>query len=333
MTGKALEIIRTGKKLAEKGLIVRSWGNISAREGKDSFLITASGRNYMSMSEEDVIRVSIRELSFSGDVKPSSEMRVHREIYRIKPEAEFIIHTHQSNGSAVSAMGLSIVEPGKSGEIICAQYGLPGSELLAAACSEAVKKTDRKAVIMKNHGAVCWGKDAEEALKAAEELEEECGKYLEALGIDPWKREDKDKGKYRDKEGRLWNRHPLVVRFTEEEKIMRPYLDDFAQMAGTGLKVAEEASPDEIKTAEERGIPLLIKGKGLLCAAGRHEDEKALFTVVEKNCRAFYCARAGKGRPLDPEDCMLMRKNYVKSYSRLFKQEAFRSSQEERKGS
>ena len=38
---------------------------------------------------------------------------------------------------------------------------------------------------MKNHGAVCWGKDVEEALKAAEELEEECGKYLEALGIDP----------------------------------------------------------------------------------------------------------------------------------------------------
>ena len=61
----------------------------------------------------------------------------------------------------------------------------------------------RRAVIMRNHGALCWGRDAAEALEAAQELEKLCGDHLELMGIEQWKKEEKNTGAYRDEEGRL----------------------------------------------------------------------------------------------------------------------------------
>ena len=122
------------------------------------------------MGEDDIAEVSVSDLSFRKGVVPSSEMRVHREVYRIKEDAGFVIHTHQSNASAVSAMGIRevMLKQGRafpSGKVICADYGPSGSAELAEACASAAAETEGRAVIMRNHGALCWEEMRRKRLK------------------------------------------------------------------------------------------------------------------------------------------------------------------------
>ncbi|NLD19948.1 MAG: class II aldolase/adducin family protein [Clostridiales bacterium] len=319
------QVIKAGQELCQSGLIARTWGNVSCRTGEDSFVITASGRNYMTLTDDEVIEVKISDLSYEGDIKPSSEKKVHREIYRLKPEANFVIHTHQNNASAVSAMGVSQITldkeyPSIGDKILCAEYGLPGTKKLCFNTAEAVKASDGKAIIMKHHGAVCYGRDYDEAFEVAHVLEEACGRYLESIGVESWVQEwsgNKQQDDYQN--CTLWNKSPLVLKFTEEQKILKPYLDDFAQLAGTKLKVTD--SEEEIKKAMNENTPILVKGKGALCVATRQGDREALYMVIEKNCRAFFAAQAytngAAGKPIKSWECALMRQIYLKKYSKL----------------
>ncbi|MDO4545019.1 MAG: class II aldolase/adducin family protein [Bacillota bacterium] len=346
------QVIRAGKELSYSGLIARTWGNVSCRTGEDAFVITASGRNYLTLTEDEVIEVKISDLSYRGDVKPSSEKKVHREVYRLKPEAGFVIHTHQSNASAVSAMGLTEVVfdkvyPSIGNKVLCADYGLPGTKKLCRNTAAAVEASQGKAVIMRHHGAVCYGRDYEEAFQVAHELEKACGAYLKALGVEPWSfSEERPEGDAAaagseasgDRSSAvLWNTSPVVLKFAEEEQELRPYLDDFAQLVGTVLKV-REYTDDEIKEAPAAGTPLLVKGKGALCGAAEAGDAEAFSMVIEKNCRAFLAAQAGRGgrtgrdaadgngcgaaKPIKHWECVLMRQIYLKKYSKLSQKSA-----------
>ncbi len=59
------------RRLLEKGLVSRTWGNISARIGDDSFVITPSGRAYEGLTEKDLVVVKT-DCSYEGDIRPSS---------------------------------------------------------------------------------------------------------------------------------------------------------------------------------------------------------------------------------------------------------------------
>ncbi|MBR5016026.1 MAG: class II aldolase/adducin family protein, partial [Clostridia bacterium] len=91
---KAL-VIDAGKELLESGLIARTWGNVSARISDTQFVITPSGKAYETLTPEDIVTVNIADCSYEGDIKPSSEKGVHAEAYRLRPDVDFIIHTHQ----------------------------------------------------------------------------------------------------------------------------------------------------------------------------------------------------------------------------------------------
>ena len=71
---KAKEIVvMAGKKLVESGLIARTWGNVSCRVSDTQFVITPSGRAYETLTPEEIVLVNISDLSYEGDIKPSSE--------------------------------------------------------------------------------------------------------------------------------------------------------------------------------------------------------------------------------------------------------------------
>ncbi len=177
-------VIKAGHELLKAGLIVRTWGNISCRIDEKSFVITPSGKAYDGLTPDDIVLVNIDDLSYDGDVKPSSEKGIHASCYALRPETNFVIHTHQKNASVVSTLGLDINNiTGEAAEIIgtdvpCATYGLPGQPKLREGVINAISRSSSKAALMKAHGAVCLGESYEDAFKVAETLELVCEKYI-----------------------------------------------------------------------------------------------------------------------------------------------------------
>lgn len=178
-------VVLAGKKLVESGLIARTWGNVSCRISDSHFVITPSGRDYMTLTPEEIVEVAISDCSYSGSITPSSEKGVHAEVYTQHPEIHFVIHTHQEQASVVSALMLDSIPvsedfPSLHGEVICASYGLPGTKKLRRGVAEALSRSKGNAVIMKNHGALCFGVDYEETFKVAYELENACERFIQA---------------------------------------------------------------------------------------------------------------------------------------------------------
>lgn len=183
LTAKKL-VIEAGEKLVETGLIARTWGNVSCRVDDKTFVITPSGKPYIGLQPEDIVEVAIDDLAWSGDVKPSSEKGVHAEVYKMYPDANFVIHTHQKVASAVSVLkeGINAVT-GEAQKIIgsnvlLGSYGLPGTGKLKKGVADALRLSPSKAVIMAHHGAVCYGADSDEAFEVASALEKLCTDYI-----------------------------------------------------------------------------------------------------------------------------------------------------------
>lgn len=308
-------VVKACKELRDTGLIARTWGNVSCRTDEGHFVISASGRNYETLTEDEVIELDIDTLHYEGDIKPSSEKKMHAEIYKLKEDAQFIIHTHQHNASAVSAMGLKRVKflkeyPGIGEFVLCSEYGLPSTSRVSDKVAEAVHDSLSKAVIMSNHGAVCYGSSYDEAFETVRSLEEACGDFLNFMGIQPWNGEETHFAN-------MWNDSPLILKYMEHKDSMPAYLDDFAQMVGPQLNVTEndERAEELIAKAEETNVPILVKGRGAMCNAESEDDRIALSMIIEKNCRA---ALAGIGcRPIGRYESIFMRQFYLQKYSKL----------------
>ncbi len=177
-------VIKAGHELMKTGLIARTWGNVSCRINDKQFVITPSGRAYETLTPDEIVLVNIADLSYEGDVKPSSEKGIHASCYELRPDINFVIHTHQKNASVVSTLGLDINNiTGEEAEIIgtdvpCASYGLPGQPKLRKGVIGALTRSTSKAAIMKHHGAVCLGTDYDDAFAVANALERVCEKFI-----------------------------------------------------------------------------------------------------------------------------------------------------------
>jgi len=177
-------IIEFGKKLVEEGFVARSWGNISVRVDEQYMLITPSGRTYEDLVENDIVLVNYHSLTHQGNIQPSSEKSVHSEIYKSRKDINSVIHTHQMNASTVATARrevpailddqAQIIGP----SIKVTSYTLAGTRKIAKRVVKALK--GRKAALMANHGAVCIGRDLDEAFVVCQLLEKTCKAFIEA---------------------------------------------------------------------------------------------------------------------------------------------------------
>lgn len=182
---KAREIVcESGKKLVREGLIARTWGNVSVRIDDRRMIITPSGRKYEELTPEDMVLVDIYTLKYEG-IKPSSELKLHCEIYKTRPYIQSVIHTHQLYASIVAATqnDVQILDPEHqkilgAKVIKAAPYALPNSKSITVDTAKAVE--DSKAALMSNHGALCIGLDMEETFRVAHALEAACAKFIES---------------------------------------------------------------------------------------------------------------------------------------------------------
>ena len=168
-------IVAMGKELIERKLVAGSWGNISVKLADGVYAVTPSGRGYANQKSEDIIIIDDACNTLDGGLTPSSESKLHTGIYNACPEAKAIIHTHSIYASALAAMRKpvpAIIEDIVQiigGRVNCAEYALPGTQELADNAVAALN--GRKAVLLANHGAVCWGKSLADALIVCEILE------------------------------------------------------------------------------------------------------------------------------------------------------------------
>lgn len=173
-------VIEAGLKLKNEGLIVRTWGNISARISDTQFVITPSGKAYENLSPDDIVVVNIKKCTYEGDIKPSSECGIHADVYAMRPEVDFVVHTHQTYASVVSILGeeieLSEDEKKFLGEKIpCAEYGMSSSDPLRKQVKKALKKYPGcKSMLLRNHGVLCMGEDFDNAFEISACLEQVC---------------------------------------------------------------------------------------------------------------------------------------------------------------
>ena len=164
-------LVTYGRKLLELGLVQGTWGNLSVRLDDRFMLVTPSGRDYYGVHPEEMVKVRIENLSWEGDVKPSSEMGMHAGIYLTRPDVNAIIHTHAENGSVFAAaqMPLEVTDEGlakHTGSLI------PVTKFAPAGTPELVENAvvalqAHRACFLANHGMFSVGADLKGALLAA----------------------------------------------------------------------------------------------------------------------------------------------------------------------
>jgi L-fuculose-phosphate aldolase len=177
-------VVGAGRRLLAEGLVARTWGNVSVRAGAEHMLITPSGRAYEGMTPEDIVPVNLRTGAYDGPLKPSSEGKLHAEIYRTRSEIQAVIHTHQMNASTVAAARrevppilddmVQIIGP----TVRVADYALPSTNKIVRVTVKALR--GRMAALMANHGAVCLGRNLDEAFVVCQVLEKACKAFIEA---------------------------------------------------------------------------------------------------------------------------------------------------------
>ena len=349
------QLVRAGNRLLESGLVARTWGNLSARLSDTEFLITPSGLAYERLTPEDMAAVRFDTLESRGPHRPSSEKGMHAAIYRLRPEANFLIHTHQYAASCVGAAGRDLPDAGAPGGVIpCAQYGMPSTKKLAGAAAAAfAANPEVRAVFLRGHGAVCAGADEEDAFSAAMSLESAC--LRELAGSEPDGALTQDCGSsvregerfrlkvggevvlyevrdtelpfpadlhaavYRGTSARciLADRSPAVAELSRRGRSLRPYLDDLAQIAGAEL-LCVKAEPQRAAAALFGRNAVLLRCLGALCTGKTREDAEAVRTILEKDCRAqLYAENVPGAGPLARTDAALQRAVYLNRYARL----------------
>ena len=184
------EIVAVAQAIDRAGFCPSKSGNVSARFG-DGFLITPSGLPYARTKPEDLIYLALDGTILSGSRKPSSEWPFHVAIYKARPDAQAIVHTHSPRATALSCARRGIpafhymIALCGGADVRCADYATFGSPELAENAVRALE--GRKAVLLANHGVIALGASLAGAHTIVAEVENLAGEYLDLLasGLEP----------------------------------------------------------------------------------------------------------------------------------------------------
>ena len=176
------QIIDTCLAMNAQGINQGRAGNVSARF-EDGFLITPSGLAYDRLTPSDIVFVGLEGTSTDA-LRPSSEWRMHCDIYRSGNEAGAVLHSHSTFATALSCLRLDIpafhymVAVAGGNNIRCADYALFGTQALSDNMLEALE--DRRACLLGTHGMICYHDNLEKALDLGIEVEALAKQYWHA---------------------------------------------------------------------------------------------------------------------------------------------------------
>ncbi|HMV14635.1 MAG TPA: class II aldolase/adducin family protein [Chitinophagales bacterium] len=179
------EVCNAGKRLLKEGLVARTWGNVSIKVNDTQMVITPSGRPYDELTPNEMVLVDFHTLKFDGNIKPSSELKLHCEVYKTRPHIKAVIHTHQMYASIVAAAQKDVMVLNEEHQKIlgakiikAAPYALPNTKKITVETARAIEQSN--AALMSNHGVVCIGEDLEKTFEVARTLEHACALFIES---------------------------------------------------------------------------------------------------------------------------------------------------------
>jgi L-fuculose-phosphate aldolase len=176
------EVIETCLAMNEDGINQGTSGNVSVRTD-EGFLITASGIPYKKMKPHHVVEMDL-DGGYRGEYLPSTEWRMHLDIFKARAEAQAIVHVHSIYATALACLRKDIptfhymigVTGGVSLRV--SDYAEFGTQELSDTMLKAME--GRTACLLANHGQICFAPTLDKALWLAGEIEALCHMYWAA---------------------------------------------------------------------------------------------------------------------------------------------------------
>lgn len=169
------EIIKIGKLMYEKNFIASNDGNISVKINSDLFIVTPTQISKAFLTGNMLPTINLKGEVVNGNTKPSSEIKMHLEVYKKRSDVNAVVHAHPVFATAFAANNIPLavnILPEiivTLGSVPVAPYATPSTDEVPQSISNYIVKTD--ALLLANHGVLTTGKDVWEAYFRLEQIE------------------------------------------------------------------------------------------------------------------------------------------------------------------
>ncbi len=169
------KIIEMGEKLYRNVLIVATEGNLSVRVDEEQILTTVSGVCKGELTPDDIVLVDLEGKLLKGKKMPSTEIKMHLEVYRQRSDVQAVMHAHPPYVVALSMAGVPLDRPYLPesvlmlGAVPVVPYARPSTRQVPEGIRPYLKRTDT--LVLERHGSLTMGKTLDEAYFKLETLE------------------------------------------------------------------------------------------------------------------------------------------------------------------
>lgn len=182
------EICEYGQKMYDKGFVAANDGNISARVKDNVIIVTPTGVSKGGMTPDSLVKMDLNGNIISGRNRPSSEVKMHIEVYKQCDKIMSVAHAHPPMSTAFAVARRPLDRPIISeaiftlGIVPVAGYATPGTDEVPQSISPFVKEYN--AVLLANHGLLTWGESTQQAFFRMESAEQysKIMYYLDKIG-------------------------------------------------------------------------------------------------------------------------------------------------------
>jgi L-fuculose-phosphate aldolase len=169
------DIVEVGRRLWQRGYVASNDGNISVRLDSGRLMTTPANVSKGFMTPDMMVITDFDGKKISGERKASSELKMHLQVYRDRPDANAVVHAHPPTATGFAVAGIPLDRAVLAevvttlGSIPIAEYATPSTDELPAACSKYLKAHD--GLLLANHGALAIGPDLTTAYHRMETIE------------------------------------------------------------------------------------------------------------------------------------------------------------------
>jgi len=169
------EICDIGKRIYDKGYVAANDGNISVKVGPNEFYCTPTGVSKGYMTPDMIIRIDGEGRKIEGKLNPSSEIKMHLQVYRDRPDVNAVVHAHPPTATAFAVANIPLdkyILPEAIltvGTVPICDYGTPSTMEIPDSLKPYLQNHD--AFLLQNHGALSVGCTLNKAFFVMDEVE------------------------------------------------------------------------------------------------------------------------------------------------------------------